>query len=54
MHTGATIAVAKDAIEMLMLAFFPDQTIKDLSKQSEESIYLLIYNISLSLISAIK
>ena len=33
MHTAAKIAVAKDAMEML--AFFPDQTIKDLSKQPE-------------------
>ena len=38
-HTGASITVADDAIEMLPLV--ADKTIKDLSKWSKEAIYLL-------------
>ena len=52
--TGAPIAVANDAIEMLPVA--TDKTINDLSKYSKEAIYLrgfLLFS-SLSLISAIK
>ena len=37
--TGAPMKVANDAIEMLPLV--ADKTIKDLSKQSKEAIYLL-------------
>ena len=52
--TGAPIAVASDAIEMLPGA--TDKTINDLSKYSKEAIYLLIFLLinSLSLISGIK
>ena len=52
--TGAPIAVANDAIEMLPVA--TDKTINDLSKYSKEAIYLLRFLLinSLSLISAIK
>ena len=52
--TGTPIAVANDAIEMLPVA--TDKTINDLSKYSKEAIYLLrvLFNSSLSLISAIK
>ena len=38
--TGAPIAVANDAIEMLPVA--TDKTINDLSKYSKEEIYLLL------------
>ena len=52
--TGAPIAVANDAIEMLPNA--TDKTINDMSKYSKEAIYLLRFSLisSLSLISAIK
>ena len=52
--TGASIAVTNDEIEMLPVA--TDKTINDLSKYSKEAIYLLrvLFNSSLSLISAIK
>ena len=51
---GAPMTVANDAIEMLPVA--TDKTIKDLSKDSEEAIYLLSLLLinSLSLISATK
>ena len=51
---GAPITVANDAIEMLPVA--TDETINDLSKYSNEAIYLLrvLLISSLSLISAIK
>ena len=51
--TGAAIAVANDAIEMLLVA--TDKTINDLSKYSKKAIYLIFLVISsLSLISTIK
>ena len=51
---GAPITVTNDAIEMLPVA--TDETINDLSKYSNEAIYLLriLLISSLSLISAIK
>ena len=51
---GAPITVANDAIEMLPVA--TDETINDLSKYSNEAIYLLriLLISSLSVISAIK
>ena len=54
MPTGVPTTVANDAIEILPLV--ADKTIKDLSKQSKEAIYLLnllLIN-SLSLVSATK
>ena len=52
--TGASIAVANDAIEMLPVT--TDKTINDLSKYSKEAICLLRFLLisSFSLISAIK
>ena len=52
--TGAAIAFANDAVEMLPVA--TDKTINDLSKYSKEAIYYLRFLLisSLSLISAIK
>ena len=52
--TGVPVNVANDAIEMLPLV--TDKTIKDLSNQSKEAIYLLSLLLlnSLFLISAIK
>ena len=52
--TGAPIAVANDAIDMLPVA--SDKTINYLSKYSKEAMYLLrfLFISSLSLISAIK
>ena len=52
--TGAPIAVANDAIEMLPVA--TDYTTIDLSKYSKEAIYLVRFLLInyLSLISAIK
>ena len=52
--TGSPITVASHAIEIL--PFAADKTMKDLSKQSKETIYLLslLLSSSLSLISATK
>ena len=52
--TGARIAVANDAIEILSVA--TDKTINDLSRYSKEAMYLLRFLLisSLPLISAIK